>query len=529
MSVRCLLSPLALASLVLLAGCQELTVANPNDPDRARVTGQTDATEALISSAFGVWWPWAQHYYPTQTLSTVADEMTNAFSDYGELDASSEPRTAYNNSSQYNREMVNRDPWNGLHRVVSNVNDALAALGRGVPVADSMRARAVARFVQGLAHGYLALYFDSAFVVTELTDLNEAQPAPQPYSVVMDTALSELSQAIAIAQANTFNLPTPGWLYRAMTNLDLARLAHSYRARLRASVARSRSERVAVDWGQVVSDIDAGVVQDFSPQAIPEVFVDNYKRLLGRQRVGIPGDFGRIDYWLLGPADSTGGFINWVNTAVASRVRFQLRSRDRRIHPAGNPAGIGLYVGYTTTNRWADSRGTYHQTRYYFKRFGVNTAWQDSLLPALTLTEMNLLKAEALIRLNRAAEAVPLINLSRVANGQLPPVTIDGPPDVAGCVPRKVMPGPMQGQCGSLWDALRYEKRIEMIGVAAVVAFADARGWQSLVENSFVHLPIPGDELDVLRKPYYSHGGGQGNSAPAPDPERCPVALNRCP
>jgi len=529
MSVRRLLSPLALASLVLLAGCQELTVANPNDPDRTRVTAQVDATEALISSAFGVWWPWSQHYYPTQALSTVADEMTNAFADYGELDASSEPRTAFNNSSQYMREAVARDPWNGLHRVVSNVNDALAALNRSVPVADSMRARAVAKFVQGLAHGYLALYFDSAFVVTETMDLEETPPVLRPHPVVMDTALSELGQAIAIAAANTFNLPAPGWLYTPMTNLDLARLAHSYRARLRASVARSRSERVAVDWGQVVSDIDAGVVQDFSPQAIPDQFVDNYKRLLGRQRVGIPGDFGRIDYWLLGPADSTGGFINWVNTPVANRVRFQMRSRDRRIHPAGAPSGIGLYVGYTTTNRWADSRGTYHQTRYYFKRFGVNTAWQDSLLPVLTLAEMNLLKAEALIRLNRAAEAVPLINTTRVANGQLPPVTIDGPPDVAGCVPRKVMPGPMQGQCGSLWDALRYEKRIEMIGVTAVVAFADARGWQALVENSFVHLPISGDELDVLRKPYYSHGGGQGDSAPAPDPERCPVTLNRCP
>ncbi len=529
MSVRRLLSPLALAGSVLLAGCQDLTVANPNNPDRTRVTGQADATEALISSAFGLWWPWVHWYYPTQAISTVADEITNAFTDFGELDASSEPRQAYNNSPSYTREGVNRDSWNGLHRVVSNVNDALAALNRGVPVADSMRARAVAKFVQGLAHGYLALYFDSAFVVTEATDLEATTPVLRAYQVVMDTALSELAQAIAIAQANTFNLPSPGWLYTAMTNQDLVRLAHSYRARLRASVGRSRTERSAVDWSRVLSDIDSGVTRDFSPQAVPEVFYDNFKRLLGRQRVGIPGDFNRIDYWLLGPADSTGRFIAWVNTPVANRVTFQLISRDRRIHPAGTPGGVGLYVGYTTTNRWAASRGTYHQSRYYFRRFGVNTAWQDSLQPVLTRDEMNLLKAEALIRLNRAAEAVPLINITRVAKGQLPAVTIDGPPDAAGCVPRKVMPGTMQAGCGSLWDALRYEKRIEMIGVAPVVAFADARGWQALVENSFVHLPMPGDELDVLRRANYSHGGGQGNSAPLPDPERCPVALNRCP
>jgi hypothetical protein len=142
----------------------------------------------------------------------------------------------------------------------------------------------------------------------------------------------------------------------------------------------------------------------------------------------------------------------------------------------------------------------------------------------MTVTEMNLLKAEALIRLGRADEAVPLINLSRVANGGLPPVTIDGPPDEPGCVPRK-----LDGSCGSLWDALRYEKRIEGAGVDATTAYFDARGWQTLVVNSFVHLPIPGAELETLQLPNYTFGGGLAGSAPAPDPERCPVALPRCP
>jgi hypothetical protein len=146
-------------------------------------------------------------------------------------------------------------------------------------------------------------------------------------------------------------------------------------------------------------------------------------------------------------------------------------------------------------------------------------------MPALTVTEMDLLKAEALIRLNRAAEAVPLINKSRVANGELPPVTIDGPPNEPGCVPRK-----LNGQCGSLWDALRYEKRIEGLGVSGVIAFFDARSWQTLPENSILQLPVPGRELTTLRQEIYTFGGPGGeSSAPAPDPERCPVNLPRCP
>jgi hypothetical protein len=119
---------------------------------------------------------------------------------------------------------------------------------------------------------------------------------------------------------------------------------------------------------------------------------------------------------------------------------------------------------------------------------------------------------------------VPLINETRVANGELPPVTLDGPPDVAGCVPRK-----LNGQCGSLWDALRYERGIELLGMSGVIRFFDMRGWQGLAENSITQLPIPGRELGTLRLPNYTFGGPGGeSSAPAPDVERCPVNLPRC-
>lgn len=183
-------------------------------------------------------------------------------------------------------------------------------------------------------------------------------------------------------------------------------------------------------------------------------------------------------------------------------------------------------MGYNQNTIFAADRGTYRWSYYYYKRNGTDLTWQTGPQVAMTVTEMDLLKAEALIRLGRAAEAVPLINKSRVANGELPPVTTDGPPDGPGCVPRKE-----NGVCGSLWDALRYEKGVEGIGVSGVIAFFDARGWQTLPENTPIHLPIPGRELQTLQLPLYTFGGpgGQG-SAPARDPERCPVSgLTRCP
>jgi hypothetical protein len=348
---------------------------------------------------------------------------------------------------------------------------------------------------------------------------------PAPYREVMDTALAELATAAQIAGANTFTFPEGAWVHQAMTSQQFARLVRSYSARLRAQVARTRAERGAVNWQQVIADVDAGVQQDFAPIAIPGVFFNDFTRVAARSRTTIPGDFARVDYMTLGPADSTNRFLNWINSPLQSRTVFQIISRDRRIHPAGNPAANGRYFGYTTTNRFQDARGTYHQSRYWWLRGGRDDLWQTGPQLALTVAEMDLLKAEGLIRLNRAAEAVPLINRTRTTNGQLPAVTIEGPPDQAGCVPRK-----LSGACGSLWDALRYEKRIEVMGVHPAGGYLDARGWQMLPLNTPVQLPIPGRELATTQRAQYTFGGGGEGSAPAPDPERCPVTgLARCP
>jgi hypothetical protein len=241
-----------------------------------------------------------------------------------------------------------------------------------------------------------------------------------------------------------------------------------------AQVARTRAERDGVNWARVAALVDSGVTVDFAPIAVPGVFVDDFRRVAARSRTAIPGDFARVDSWVVGPADSTNAFLGWVNTPVSQRVAFQLRTRDRRIQGAAVGSN-GKYIGYTASNRFQDSRGTYHQSRYWYLRSGTLESWQSGPQPELLRAEMDLLKAEALVRLGRAAEAVPLVNRTRVANGELPPVTVDGPPNVAGCVPRK-----LDGGCGSLWDALRYEKRLEVLGIHPPGGYLDARGWQTL-------------------------------------------------
>lgn len=515
---------------LLIAACQDLTVTNPNEPDRERATRQPLATESFVASAFRTWWPVAGHDdFPSWALSTVARETTSGFADFGQLELSAEPRSAWNNSPVNARNNVTEEPWYGLYSTISTVNDALIATDSGLVIVDegrTTRARAVAKFLQGISHGYLGLYFDQAFIVDENVDLDTlTDPAFSPYPAVTTAAIAQVDAAIALMGQQDFTLPVESWLFVSMNRDGLVRLANSFVARFLVYSARTPDERAEVDWDEVVRRVDAGITVDFAPVAQPDILWDDWKRLVARVRnASRPSDFGRPSYWLLGPADSTNGFINWVATPVAQRVAFQMRTQDRRIQGTAGPASAGRYVGYNRNDIFAASRGTYRYSHYFFHRFGTGTTWQTGPQTAMTVAEMDLLKAEALIRLGRAAEAVPLINKTRVANGQLPPVTIDGPPDQPGCVPRK-----LNGGCGSLWDALRYEKGIEGLGVSGVIAYFDARGWQALPANSLLQLPVPGRELAVLQRPLYTFGGPGGeSSAPEPDPERCPVTLPRC-
>lgn len=528
--MRKLIPILALAAG--LTACQELAITNPNLPDRERATQQPTATESFVATAFRTWWPVAGHDdYPSWAFSTMAREITSGFADFGQLELSAEPRAAWNNSPVNARANVTEVPWAGLYRTISAVNDALIAIDSGLVIVDDARTArtyAVGKFIQGISHGYLGLYFDQAYIADENLALDTVTvPVLHPYEDVITAAIAQLDEAIAVAQTQDFSLPVDSWVYQAMTRDQFIRLANSFVARLLVYSARTPAERAAVDWNEVIARVDAGIQADFAPVAQLDILWHDWARLVARVRnAARPSDFGRPGYWLLGPADSTSGFIDWVNTPVADRVAFQIETTDRRIQGDANPATAGSYVGYNANNIFAASRGTYRFSHYFFRRFGTGVTWQEGPLASMLVSEMQLLKAEGLIRTNQAALAVPIINVTRVANGQLPPVDIDGPPIEQGCVPRQ-----LDGDCGSLWDALRYEKRIEGVGVSGVIAFFDARGWQELPENTMLHLPVPGAELATLRLPLYTFGGGGEGSAPAPNIGACPagVVLARCP
>jgi hypothetical protein len=519
------------AACAALAGCLDLTVQNENNPDRVRATNTPGDVQALIAGTFQRFWPFVYGTSPTIMLGAMGYEFSTPFLCFAGQPHEKEPRPAWNNSSSFTDAGVSSNTWLGLFGIISLANDGLKALDRGVQIgtngADNSRARAFAKLMQGVGHGYLALLYDKAVIVDEKTDVDTlVVPNYVPSQQVMAAAIEMLKASIAISDTANFTLPTVGWIPGlALTNKDLSRLAHTYIARFLAYEPRSATERAAVNWNEVIAQIDAGITADFAPIGAPSVLEDNYKRIAARIRT-VKGDYMRGGYWLVGPSDSTDNWKNWVATPVANRLPFQLRTQDRRIMGTTGPTSPGTYFAWDpNTSFFNPTRGTYLQTNYYYLRYGAGTTWQNGPLVAISRTELDLLKAEGLMRLNRAAEAIPLINKTRVANGKLPPVDINGPPDQPGCVPRKTT-----GACGSLWDALRYEKRLEVAGTDGQVSYFDARGWNTLAENSFIQFPIPGRELELERMPVYTYGGGGQGSAPPPTWDKCPaqITLPRC-
>jgi hypothetical protein len=499
---------LAVLGLVLSVGaCQDLEVENLNAPDEARALSEPGDVESLIGSGFRNWFYGFSRYYPAWPLSTAADENSSSWGNYGMQHISSEPRTAFPNETGYSYRGVAQDPWFDQYGVISAMNDGLRAIEEGnleigTDGADTQRAIAFAKFMQGLSHGYLALHFDRGFVFTEDMDLESTQFELVDYKAMMTQALKSLDEAIAIANSNSFLIPD-NWMEGVsnFSNQDLVKLANSYYARFLAANARTPAERAAVDWQKVITRINAGITADFGLNLLD--WSDQWKNYTQRY------DWHRSDYKTVGPSDVSGAYQAWLALPVADRRDFDMDSRDQRVQ--GSAVGKnGTDFTYRATQNHREDRGTYHFSRYHWTRLYYIRTTGDGWDPIMTTSEMDFLKAEAFIRLGQQASAVPLINKTRVARGGLPPATVNGVSG-ADCVPKMILSP--TGGCADLMNTLMYEKRIELYAQVAGGAFWDARGWGILPSGTVLHLPIPALELETLQLPIYTFGGGGEGSS----------------
>lgn len=535
------LSATALASVAVFAACRDnpLSVENPNNPDVSDVFGSPRDVEGIVSKLY-------QNIYNgqlgsgddihTQTI-TMSFESSSQLGNFGMGTRGSIPRGPIDNSIGNNVANGNFRDFDHNSRHSRSAANAIAALDAfsaagvsiGSPARDA-RAKSFAYFALGYATASLALIYDSAAIVTAAVPVNEV-PALSPASEVLaaglralDSALNIASSAAATTGANGWPIPQE-WLSSSgtsTTSLDSwQRLIRSYRAKFRAGVARTPAERAAVDWAAVIADATNGILVDF---------IVNANATTGwsgavQNQMAVSTGWSQMSPFILGMADTAGSYDVWLQQSLTARTPFLLRTPDRRF-PAGvdraaqqvasggavrtgTPAGSILYFRNRPTGEDtpSDPWGTWWYDNH--RSWGIRAAGVNGPYVMFAKVENDMLAAEGQLRTGALAAAVTLINVSRVRAG-LPEIgavsaITDQVPGGTGCVPRVPQPpNYTTTACGTIFEAMKWEKRVETSMIGYHQWYIDSRGWGDLVQGTALEWPVPYQELFARIKPSYT-------------------------
>ncbi len=524
------------ACAVFVSACSEgnvLTVKNVNNPDVGRAYATPGGVESLIGGLY-------QQLHNTMMSNNIepqavvmALEGYSTVANYGMNVRVAIPRNAIVNDRGNNVDPGNLADFSGFQKLARNSANLVQAIDNitlsgsttGSPATD-LRDRGFALFVNALALGEVAIVYDSAAIVTPQV-ASSAIPALSSYTSVMPAALAELDSALASAgnpaAATAFPLP-PTWLAgNSLTQAQFVQLVHSWKARLRAGVARTPAERAAVDWVSVIADANAGISSDFV-MTVGGGWNCGYDCFV---MYGSNGWHEMTDLFL-GMADTSGAYAAFMSLPMSTRDGSQLviRSPDQRLPQGASRAaqqadtpysGNAFVPGRYFTNRQAadDFAGDgWGSSQYDHKRWlSVYKSGGTGSITQFAKAENDMLQAEGYIYTGNFAAAQSLIDLSRGKHG-LPSIgaiatasqKIQG--GVNACVPQVPQPPAFNTvACGTVIEAMKWEKRMETAFAGYMTWFQDSRGWGDLMQGTAVHWPVPNEEMDSRQQPFYNMGG----------------------
>jgi hypothetical protein len=494
---------------VLVAGgvsaCSDpLDVTNVNNPETSRVLASPEDVEKFIRDSYLTWW---NASYGTEGLmlqmSAMAFEHSPMAANFGMIERSALPRAEIVNTVADQFAGFNNTMWNNTYAAIKQASDGLSRIDDGTVTlgANQTRARAFARMVQGLGHAHLAITFDSAQVLTE----TDTTPEYRGHKEIMTVAMSLLDSAIAIAGQPGFTTVPATWINgNELSRTAFVELVHSYKARYRAQDPRTPTEADAVDWQEVLDDVRAGVKDTF--------FItmdDNNWINVNTYYHSFYGAWNQVNMQVLGMADVSGAYQTWIAQPAETRQAFNLVTPDLRWPRANTAGSAGRFYTYRgNAGSWVRSdRGTWRWSNYRDERYSdfFDGGFRGPY-PVILPEEMRLLEAEALLQLGRAAEAATIVNETRTRYG-LPAVTTTGTSG-ADCVPK--LPN---GQCGSLLEALKYEKRVMTANTIFGGWYFDSRRWGDLPQGTLLEYPVPAREQEVRQKTPYNTGGASGRAS----------------
>lgn len=533
-------SMVAVLLLAFVAGaCEDaLTANNYNNPDVIRVFQQPASIEQTMGTGYQQCRNTEKNATMTAQMAVMSLESYSQLNNFNMGPRSSVPRTPIlNNKSSQQSNNENFGEWSRQGRLQANALKQLDVIAeeKGVALSSAaadLRARAMGFFNIGCNLGWLSLAFDSAGIIDHIIE-SDFVPELSGYLAVNAAALANFDSALAVANTagseGSGGFPTTaGWFSGTTLSKDrFIQLVHSYRARFRAGVARDPAERAAVNWSAVAADADAGLKEDLVVNVGGTSGWD-----LGVQASTFYQDaaWSQVSPFIFGFADVSGGYKTWLGTNLNERNgNFLIITPDLRFPPGATRAAqraaspeTGSYTVFpylknrsgadSPGDAWGTSNYDHHRLKYIRNNSSVGE------YPEFLTAEVDLLGAEAYLRLGDIPKALAKINPWRIRAG-LPALTgsaaTDLVPGGANCVPQVPSPPNFTStSCGTLFEAMKWEKRMEVAYNHMGAWFFDARGWGDLIKDTALHYPVPVPELDARLKGYYNLGGGGVGSAP---------------
>lgn len=529
---------------IFLVGCGDLglEVENPNAPNRDAVLGTPAEVENLAAAqyqqiVFGTTGSLARSHL---SMLTMAFENASGLNNNGMGPRSNIPRQPIDNGRGNQFSTENYNDFQILLGVARNAADILARskgedfeLSAGPQAVD--RLNAWAHFVAGVSLGYISMAYD-AVGIPRPSDGPEDIPEMEEYPAVNAYALAQLDSALAYASKPGVPALPGGWLTgpggSSVSMERFRQVIHSFRARIRAGVARDATERAAVNWQAVIDDATSGITSDLvAEMAASQGWQYIWLHTSYHYR---DANWHQMSYYIIGMADTGGGYDAWLATPRDSRTPFLIVTPDLRFpQGATRAAQVAQGQGAPTDGRYFRNRDpgldeasigwrASWYDHYRFRTYADNG--RNGPHPLFTVAENDMLAAEGHIRLGQFEKAAELIDKTRVKNG-LAPLTgagitslNDPVPGGASCVPR--VPNPNTGfkttTCGNIMEAMKWEKRMETAYTAYGAWYFDSRGWDDLPPGTPLHWPVPYQELDSRLLDIYNLGGvNQPGGAPS--------------
>jgi hypothetical protein len=516
----------AVAAAVIATASCNLNVDNPNAADRPRALKLAAGLSQLLGGTFRAWVETRDNYY-VMPLNAMAKNYTASWNNaamrfYSSVGSDCPVRCGWTNSSTAPEAAGGPTVealWYGYYTVLSNANDVLTGIKNGVCFDNdctqdstlTVRNKAMAKMLQGMALAGVAVIYDQGFFADENTDLTH--PSSLPFSTraeMRDSALSKLSQAYALTGLGTWSTESD-WMgsgqAQVYTNVQMQQVIRTIQAELIALWPRNSTENTAAAWATVANYASQGISSTTPFEW--SYYIDVTTRECG------------IDC-----------IKNWGNSIGTERVSTRVAAMITTNHvdpwpaPNGNPCpttgpdkrvGDGTYGptddfnGYGTKTATANAgtdfacspvaifppaRGSYHQSNLQHIRYHSLASRGEDLPtddgtgqdPFYTPQMNDLLWAEGLLRSGGSAvTAAGKINNSRVTRGGLPALLgTEGTP--------------------ALLTALQYEQEIEFMG-QGVDPFFNRRRIDGLIVSTPRQMPVPAKELDILTRAIYTFGG----------------------